>query len=77
MAGIGAPELLIIFAAIMLLFGAAKLPEFARSLGRSARILKAETKGLAEGPAETDDPPVRPRRALPGAPEDRPPTGWS
>lgn len=71
MAGIGTPELLIIFAAVMLLFGAARLPEFARSLGRSARILKAETKGLTEGPAEGpaksltegDDPPDRP--ALP------------
>jgi len=33
---------------LILLFGAKKLPDAARSLGRSMRILKAETKGLAE-----------------------------
>lgn len=34
----------------LLLFGGKKLPEAARGLGRSLRILKAETKGL-----NTDD----------------------
>lgn len=33
---------------LILLFGAKKLPDAARSLGRSMRILKAETKGLAD-----------------------------
>src|SRR5207248_11088739 len=33
---------------LVLLFGAKRLPDAARSLGRSMRILKAETKGLAE-----------------------------
>jgi sec-independent protein translocase protein TatA len=33
---------------LILLFGAKRLPDAARSLGRSMRILKAETKGLAE-----------------------------
>jgi sec-independent protein translocase protein TatA len=33
---------------LVLLFGAKKLPDAARSLGRSMRILKAETKGLTE-----------------------------
>lgn len=32
---IGTQELIIIFAAILLLFGASKMPEFARSMGRS------------------------------------------
>ncbi|WP_344105165.1 twin-arginine translocase TatA/TatE family subunit [Nocardiopsis rhodophaea] len=32
----------------LVLFGAKKLPELARSLGRSARILKAESKGLMD-----------------------------
>ena len=32
----------------MLLFGAKKLPETARGLGRSLRIFKAETKGLSD-----------------------------
>jgi len=41
-------EWLIIVALILLLFGAKRLPDAARGLGRSLRIFKAETKGLAE-----------------------------
>lgn len=48
MPNIGTPELLIILLVIVLIFGSAKLPQLARSLGKSARILKAETKGLRE-----------------------------
>ena len=44
--GLGPMELLIIFAVIVLLFGASKLPELARGSGRALRIFKAETKGL-------------------------------
>ena len=40
-------EWLIIVALILLLFGAKRLPDAARGLGRSLRIFKAETKGLA------------------------------
>jgi sec-independent protein translocase protein TatA len=39
-------EWLIIVALILLLFGAKRLPDAARGLGRSLRIFKAETKGL-------------------------------
>jgi len=39
-------EWLIILVLILVLFGAKKMPEAARGLGRSLRILKAETKGL-------------------------------
>ncbi|MGW4806305.1 Sec-independent protein translocase subunit TatA [Kitasatospora sp. NPDC004272] len=40
---------------LVLLFGSKKLPEMARGLGKSMRILKAETKALREddAPAET------------------------
>jgi sec-independent protein translocase protein TatA len=50
----GAQELIVILLIIVLLFGAKKLPETARGLGRSLRIFKAETKGLTddESPAE-------------------------
>ncbi|WP_371617215.1 Sec-independent protein translocase subunit TatA [Streptomyces sp. NBC_00454] len=37
----------------LMLFGSKKLPEMARGLGKSARILKAEAKALRE---ETDAP---------------------
>ena len=46
--GLGTPELIIIFAVIILLFGASKLPELARGSGRALRIFKAETKGLGD-----------------------------
>jgi sec-independent protein translocase protein TatA len=49
--GLGAPELLIILVIFMLIFGAAKLPKLARSLGESSREFK---KGLAEGANEAD-----------------------
>lgn len=39
-------HLLIIAAIFVLLFGAKKLPDSARALGRSLRIFKAETSGL-------------------------------
>ncbi len=41
-------EWLIIGLLILLLFGAKKLPDAARGLGRSMRILKTETKGLRD-----------------------------
>ena len=47
--GLGTTELLIILAVVVLLFGAAKLPDLARNSGRALRIFKAETKGLIEG----------------------------
>jgi sec-independent protein translocase protein TatA len=51
---IGAPEVILVLAILLLLFGARKLPELSRGLGRSLRIFKAETKGLIE-----DDEPAR------------------
>jgi len=47
-------EWLIIVALILLLFGAKRLPDAARGLGRSLRIFKAETKGLT-GSDEDED----------------------
>lgn len=47
-------EWLIIVALILLLFGAKRLPDAARGLGRSLRIFKAETKGLA-GSSDSSD----------------------
>jgi sec-independent protein translocase protein TatA len=37
---------------LVLLFGAKRLPDAARSLGRSLRIIKAETKGLVDDDKE-------------------------
>lgn len=41
-------ELLILVLLIVVLFGAKRLPDAARGVGRSLRIFKAETKGLTE-----------------------------
>ncbi|MFF2040867.1 Sec-independent protein translocase subunit TatA [Kitasatospora sp. NPDC058170] len=49
-------HLLIVIAAIALLFGSTKLPELARGLGRSMRILKAETQAMREDDLRPDDP---------------------
>jgi sec-independent protein translocase protein TatA len=45
-------ELFAILAVLVLLFGSKKLPDAARSLGRSMRIFKAETKGLRSDESE-------------------------
>jgi sec-independent protein translocase protein TatA len=45
---LGAPEIIIIAIVIFALFGYRKLPDAARSVGRSMRIFKAETKGMRE-----------------------------
>jgi sec-independent protein translocase protein TatA len=53
---LGTPELVLIFAVIILLFGAAKLPELARGSGRALRIFKAETKGLGDDDTTEETP---------------------
>lgn len=42
-------EWLVILAIVILVFGAAKLPDLARGTGQALRIFKAETKGLRDG----------------------------
>ena len=53
-------EWLIIVALILLLFGAKRLPDAARGLGRSLRIFKAETKGLTGSDSDGDDKEIDP-----------------
>ena len=52
------PGFLLIALAAILLFGAKRLPDSARALGRSMRILKAETKGLREDEVATVQAPA-------------------
>jgi sec-independent protein translocase protein TatA len=54
-AGLGTPELLIILAVVVLLFGASKLPDLARNSGRALRIFKSETKGLMSDNTKTPE----------------------
>ncbi|NNC80676.1 MAG: twin-arginine translocase TatA/TatE family subunit [Acidimicrobiales bacterium] len=46
MGSLGPPELLIILVVVLVLFGGAKLPKLARSLGQAQKEFK---DGLAEG----------------------------
>src|SRR3954447_15048209 len=71
MLGLGAPELIIIVIAVLLLFGYKKLPDASRSLGRSLRIFKGEMKGLKEDDVRTKDA----ARTTPVSGEIAPPVG--
>ncbi|WP_318209552.1 MULTISPECIES: Sec-independent protein translocase subunit TatA [unclassified Streptomyces] len=72
----GISELAILLIVVILIFGAKKLPELARSMGKSARILKSEARAMKDeqepASAAVDDAPatepVVPRviRAAPG-----------
>ena len=66
----GGWEWLIIIGVLVLLFGAKRLPDAARSLGRSMRIFKSEVKEM-----RTDDesapPPLVPPREVQGRIVDR------
>ena len=54
-------EWLSIVALILLLFGAKRLPDAARGLGRSLRIFKAETKGLVNNEPDEEVKAVEPK----------------
>lgn len=54
---LGATEIILILIVVLLLFGAKKLPDMARSLGKSARILKSEAKAMkTEGKDDSATP---------------------
>ena len=61
MRNIGWGELLIILAVILLLFGSKKLPELARSLGRSlSEFKKGREEGSKPDPDKKDGGPGKP-----------------
>ncbi|HET8988359.1 MAG TPA: Sec-independent protein translocase subunit TatA [Humibacillus sp.] len=55
MADLGWPELSIIVIAFVLLFGWKRMPDMARSLGRSARIFKSEVDQLRTDSSDARD----------------------
>lgn len=65
MPNIGATELIIIVVVLVLLFGAKKLPDAARSLGRSMRIFKSEVKEMSND----DQPQAQPEPGQIAAPQ--------
>ena len=59
----GGWEWLIIIVVLVLLFGAKRLPDMARSVGQSARVFKGEMKGMRDDDGGRTSPPERPRNA--------------
>ncbi|MCT2338805.1 Sec-independent protein translocase subunit TatA [Corynebacterium sp. p3-SID1056] len=59
MASLGWTEILIILVIVLLLFGANKLPDLARSMGRSARIFKSEVKEMKNDDTASQPQPQR------------------
>ncbi len=57
-------HLLALVIIILLLFGAAKLPALAKSVGQSARVFKGEMKAMKEEDVTSATPPAPP--ATPG-----------
>jgi TatA/E family protein of Tat protein translocase len=63
---LGPPEIILILVVLVLLFGAKRLPDAARSLGRSMRIFKSEVKEMRH-----DDEPGKPAAEQPREVEGR------
>ncbi|GAQ56814.1 Sec-independent protein translocase subunit TatA [Streptomyces acidiscabies] len=77
MGRLGPTEIILILVVIVLLFGAKKLPDMARSLGKSARILKSEAKAMKEesgssaaAPSAPPTPGDQAQRTIQAAPGD-------
>jgi sec-independent protein translocase protein TatA len=70
MPNLGGWEFVILIGILVLLFGAKRLPDMARSIGQSARVFKGEMKGMKGDDAakQADQPP-----AAPAAPAQLPP----
>jgi len=76
MFGLGAQELMVILVIVLVLFGGSKLPDLAKSLGRSMKEFK---KGIGTEPEEGQVPTPRPMVAPPACAQCKNPleTGWS
>lgn len=60
-------HLIIILVVILLLFGAAKLPALAKSVGQSARVFKGEMKAMKDDDSDASATPTEaPPAAAPG-----------
>lgn len=61
-------HLIVLLLVVLLLFGANRLPDLARSVGKSMKIFKSEIKDLRDEPADAAPP------APPAATSSAPPT---
>jgi sec-independent protein translocase protein TatA len=72
MAFLREPTAWIVILVVILLFGAKRLPDVARGVGRSLRIFKAETDGLRGDGSSTDSDSTPPAVAASPAPAPAP-----
>jgi sec-independent protein translocase protein TatA len=90
MGGIGFPELIIIFLVLLLVFGAKRIPEIARGIGKGIREFKSATNEIsreieAEGQERQINQPQSPQQGAPqprqrqkqGQPQSAPPESAS
>jgi sec-independent protein translocase protein TatA len=73
--GLGIPELLIILAVVLLLFGGARLAGLGKSTGRAIKEFKEETRGIRanDDQVETQPPAAAPAPPAPPATTYQPP----
>ncbi|MCW2990126.1 MAG: twin-arginine translocase TatA/TatE family subunit [Solirubrobacterales bacterium] len=69
MAGIGVPELLIVLAILLLIFGPKRLPGLGRQLGGGMREFKDSITGKSSDEDDEDDDEKSARIAPPALPE--------
>jgi sec-independent protein translocase protein TatA len=74
--GMGGGEMVLVFAAILVLFGAKKIPEFAKGLGQGIKEFKKASREVTDefNNVSTDTPPPQPpaKMPAPGAPTAHP-----
>lgn len=59
--GFGAPEIILIIAVVLLLFGGKKIPELMRGLGKGVKEFKSAQSG-DENPTTSTTPPAEDRK---------------
>ncbi|MES3031379.1 MAG: twin-arginine translocase TatA/TatE family subunit [Patescibacteria group bacterium] len=65
--GIGVPELILILVVVLIFFGKDRLPELAKSLGRSFKELKAGFSTSASEPTKQGDSNTKEKNDATGA----------
>ena len=65
MANLKPTEILLIVLVVLLLFGAKRLPDLAKSVGKSLKILKSEVKDLSDDDKPASAEPLPPVTVVP------------
>jgi sec-independent protein translocase protein TatA len=68
--GMGGGEMLIVFATVLVLFGAKRIPEFAKGLGQGIKEFRKASSGVTneiQNAMSQELPPPAPSKALPSS----------